>query len=168
MSVTSLSNNLCTLITPVISKDKYGSVTKQWSILQTDIPCRIRYLKGFEQIQAGKEQTIQTHRIYLPQVLTVTEDMAIIEQATGNSYDIGAVNPFYRTHLQVDAVRVTPIISFIAPTTQTFWVVRNGIQVTRNGIWVQYKQKIIPAAPSLPAYPPDGTYTLDGGNAYAP
>jgi len=131
-----LSNNLCTLLTPIISKDKYNSVKRTWALVQADIPCRIRYLKGFEMVQAGKEQVIPTHRIYLPQDLIVNENMAIIEQTTGNSYDISIVNPFYRTHLQVDAIRVTPIIRY-SILTETF-VTYGGIQVTYLGSNVIY------------------------------
>lgn len=163
MSITSLSNNSCTIVVPHVIKDVLNSVKRTWAILYEDIPCRIRYLKGYELVQSGKEQAIYTHRIYIPQDIYITENMAIIDKCTGNSYDIGTVNPFYRTHIQVDAQRVTSIIDF-TPADKLFFVARNGIPVVRDGVLVIYTCPIIPF-PVIPSYPPSGEYVLDGGSS---
>jgi head-tail adaptor len=135
-----LLNRKCVILQPVITKNSLGGIVHNWSIYQDNVPMRVRYLKGYEIVQSGLIMTIPTHRIYLPPALDIDEHFAIIDKTNGNSYDIILQNQFYSTHGQYDCRMVSPITNYAAPTTQTWNVVYNGVQITYNTSPVVYTQ----------------------------
>ena len=114
MSVNSLATTTVNIYYPVNSISVYGTNQKTYTLLEADVNARVQYKGGIETIINGKEKIISDHEIYIDKkYATLTIGHIIIDNETGNQFDIMAIKTLYKgTHIQIYAKQVKDIIVF--------------------------------------------------------
>ena len=116
MSVASLSTTTAYVYSVTNSQDAYGALVETYSLKYSNIPVRIRYMKGRESLTDYKIQNIPKYRIYFPKQYSITESDLIIDAHKGRKYDVIYVNKMDRKrHMQIDTNYVDTILGDFCP-----------------------------------------------------
>ena len=115
MSVLSLSNTKLNIYSVTTSQDIYGANTETYTLKYGNIPARLRYLNGQEDLINGKFQNVPIYRIYIGKQFNIVHTDLIVN--IGNrKFDILYVNRMDRKrHMQIDAKYVTSILGDTCP-----------------------------------------------------
>jgi len=115
MSVTSLANTRINVYSCSNSQDTYGANVSTYTLKYSNIPARLRYLNGQENLVDGKFQNCSIYRIYVGKQFNILHTDMIINLAN-RKFDILYVNKMDRVrHLQIDAKYVTSILGDTCP-----------------------------------------------------
>lgn len=81
-------DDLVTIAAPVNSQDAAGSRTPTFVAVYQHVPARIQEISGESRDERGKRLTARQYTVYLGQRVTITQEHQLIDEATGDIYEI--------------------------------------------------------------------------------
>jgi hypothetical protein len=92
MSITALSFQTFNVLSSINTKDTYGTPVINFTTVLSGVVGRQNYLNGQEFLQDGKISVIPTHKIFFETLLPINESYLILDNNTGNKFDIVHIN----------------------------------------------------------------------------
>jgi SPP1 family predicted phage head-tail adaptor len=103
MDISRFLNQTVTIQTSTDTRNSVGEFVKSWTTSAT-VTGALRLLSSTDQIRAGKDNVVSTHRLYIEPATITKDDQVIID---GTTYEIIYVNEmqepghFYQIDLRV-------------------------------------------------------------------